>query len=294
MPRIRSIKPSFFRSEDVSALPLRARLTWIGLWTHCDDQGRTKDNARLIKGDVWPLDNVSLRDIEQDLDTLAAHGRIVRYEVDGKRYLEIVNWHAHQAISKPTPSRIPAPTEGRILTFEEPPEPDEDLDEEQATDYGPSDSGSPPGALPEPSGSPPAGKGKEGKGGEGKGGEARVRERETPPAPDDPGSEPPSPRCPEHTLTADPPPCRACRDARQRREAWGRSQVSTIAALQSQRARERAEATRAAINACGQCDSSGRLENGWLCHHDPANSDRVTRGSAAARSAIQRPENRKP
>lgn len=49
MARIRTIKPSFFRSEDVAALPLRARLLWIGLWTQCDDQGRTKDNKQLIK-----------------------------------------------------------------------------------------------------------------------------------------------------------------------------------------------------------------------------------------------------
>jgi hypothetical protein len=34
----------------------RARLTWIGLWTQCDDQGRTKDHVKLIKADVWPPD----------------------------------------------------------------------------------------------------------------------------------------------------------------------------------------------------------------------------------------------
>lgn len=289
MARIRSIKPSFFRSEDVSALPFRARLTWVGLWTHCDDAGRTKDNARLIKGDVWPLDNVSLRDIEDDLEVLATQGRIVRYEVDGKRYLEIVNWHAHQAISKPTPSRIPAPTAGRILTFEEPPEPDSDLDEEQPGDYAPSDSGRAPVGLPEDSGRAPVGKGREGKGGEGKGGEARERERETPPAPSDPDSDPPPLRCPEHIKTLDPPPCRACRTARQHREAWDRERVTAVAAAQSGAARERAEAVRAAINACDQCDSAGRLNGGRLCHHDPANSDRVKSGAAAARSAIRRP-----
>ena len=110
MPRIRSIKPSFFQSDDVSALPLRARLTWIGLWTQCDDQGRTKDHARLIKAAIWPLDNVSLADIEEDLETLAENGRIVRYEVGRQRYLAIVNWDLHQSINRPTPSRIPAPT----------------------------------------------------------------------------------------------------------------------------------------------------------------------------------------
>ena len=112
MARIRTIKPGFFRSEDVAALPLRARLLWIGLWTQCDDQGRTKDNTKLIKADVWPLDPVTLGDIEEDLMTLAAHGRIVRYEVDGRRYLEVVNWDDHQSINRPTPSRIPPPPNG--------------------------------------------------------------------------------------------------------------------------------------------------------------------------------------
>lgn len=109
MPRIRTIKPSFFQSEDVSALPMRARLTWIGLWTHCDDHGRTKDNVKLIKANVWALDDVTLRDVEDDLETLAAHGRIVRYEVDGERYLAIVNWHDHQSIQKKQESKIPPP-----------------------------------------------------------------------------------------------------------------------------------------------------------------------------------------
>ncbi len=122
-------------------LPLRARLTWIGLWTHCDDQGRTKDNARLIKGDIWPLDDVSLAEIEEDLETLAARGRIVRYEVDGRRYLEVTNWSEHQKIQKPSPSRLPPP---------------------------PHHSDSPPVALPD------SYRG-EGKGKEGKGGDARER-----------------------------------------------------------------------------------------------------------------------
>jgi len=280
MPRIRSIKPSFFRSEDVSALPLRARLTWIGLWTQCDDQGRAKDNAKLIKGDIWPLDSVNLRDIEEDLETLAAHERIVRYEVDGKRYLEIVNWHAHQAISKPTPSRIPAPSQGRILTSEEPPEP---VDDEPEPDH----SDPTPGGLPESSGRAPVGKGKEGKGGEGKGGEARERVSEPAPAPSDPGSEPPPLRCPDHTNTPDPPPCRPCRTARILREQWDRDRAAAAGAAQSSTAHERAEAARAAINACDQCDSEGRLESGWICHHNPGNPDRVNRGLAAARSAIR-------
>jgi hypothetical protein len=180
VPRIRTIKPSFFQSDDVSALPLRARLTWIGLWTQCDDQGRTKDHARLIKAAIWPLDNVSLADIEEDLTTLAEQGRIVRYMAAGQRYLEIVNWDAHQSINRPSPSRIPPPS---------------------VNGHGP---------LTEPSLG-------EGKGGEGKGGDARAQPRE-PPTPYPAGQEPPPRTCPKHPQGTDDP-CNGCKQAREAFEA---------------------------------------------------------------------------
>jgi len=110
MPRIRTIKPGFFRSDDVTPLSYRARLTWIGLWTYVDDEGRGRDDARIIKGDLWTLeDDVSWADVEADLVELARNDRIVRYTVDGKRYLAIRKWHEHQVISRATPSRLPEP-----------------------------------------------------------------------------------------------------------------------------------------------------------------------------------------
>lgn len=110
MARIRTIKPGFFASEDVSVLPFRARLTWVGLWTQCDDHGRTKDNVKLIKAAVWPLDDVSLREVEEDLQVLAAGGRIVRYRVGSTLLLAVVNWHAHQSINRPGRPRFPGPS----------------------------------------------------------------------------------------------------------------------------------------------------------------------------------------
>lgn len=181
MPRIRTIKPGFFTSEDVSALPMRARLTWIGLWTHCDDQGRAKDNGKLIKAAVWPLDDVSLRDIEEDLATLADHGRIVRYEVDGRRYLAVTNW-GHQRINRPTDSTIPAP----------PGDTTRPLRDDSVRTHG--------GLTP----------GGEGKGKEGRGERARPRATPTPAFAS-------KPRCPRHAGLPDDDPgpnCVACRDRR--------------------------------------------------------------------------------
>lgn len=111
MARIRTIKPDFFRSDDVAQLSYRARLTWVGLWTYVDDEGRGKDNARIIKGDLWPLeDDVTHKDVEKDLGELSKAGRILRYEVAGEKYLLILKWTDHQRIAKPTASKLPPPS----------------------------------------------------------------------------------------------------------------------------------------------------------------------------------------
>lgn len=109
MARIRSIKPEFFTSETVSQLPLRTRLTWIGLWTHCDNYGRARDNVKLIKAAVWPLDEVGPKDIEVDLNTLADCGLIVRYVVGGKSFLAVTNWKEHQYGADKGEPKYPGP-----------------------------------------------------------------------------------------------------------------------------------------------------------------------------------------
>ncbi|WP_143267139.1 hypothetical protein [Amycolatopsis thailandensis] len=281
MPRIRTIKPSFFRSEDVSALPFRARLTWIGLWTHCDDAGRTKDNARLIKGDIWPLDDVSLADIEEDLETLAAHERIVRYRVGGRRYLEIVNWSDHQSIQKPTPSKIPPASEGTPLPV---PSPDS-----RATGASPEKSpGSPqsagseaPPSLQQDSGSPTTGKGRERKGREG-GARARGSAREAPP---DADQRPPD-RCIDHEHDPDPPPCGVCARAREAAQRWDQQATSRGAARRTEQQRARAADRERAIANCDLCDANGYVGT-RLCHHDPEAAERAARGMELVRAALK-------
>lgn len=203
MPRIRTIKPGFFKSEDVSALPFRARLTWVGLWTQCDDHGRYKDSARLIKGDLWSLDDVSLREIEEDLSILERERRLVRYEVDGKRYLAVVNWHAHQAINRPGKPKYPAPPA---------PLGSSDPDDENHCDVC-----AKPGIGVVTDSSPMAHGGltedsrQEGKGKEGKGGDAREAVS---------FEAPPPLKCPRHINETKPPNCGPCADARKARTRW--------------------------------------------------------------------------
>ncbi|MFF8482375.1 hypothetical protein [Streptomyces antibioticus] len=119
MARIRTIKPEFFTSLTIADLPLTARLTFIGLWTHADDAGRCIDDPRLIKAALWPLDDRTAADIELDLKLLSEASLITRYMLKQKRFLVVTSWDEHQRINRPTASKLPAPEEGEPL----PPDP---------------------------------------------------------------------------------------------------------------------------------------------------------------------------
>jgi hypothetical protein len=118
MARIRTIKPDFFGSLTIASLTLHARLTFIGLWTHCDDEGRCVDDPRLIRAAAWPLDDRVAADVEEDLRALTEASLIVRYEVDGRRYIAVRTWLEHQRINRPTPSRFPAPKQALTCSDE--------------------------------------------------------------------------------------------------------------------------------------------------------------------------------
>lgn len=108
--RIRTIKPEAFTSESLAEVNLAAERTFFGLLTQADDHGRFRDNAAIIAGLLWPLraEHTAVH-VEEDLHQLADAGLICRYTgCDGRRYLHIVTWHAHQKIDKASQSRAAA------------------------------------------------------------------------------------------------------------------------------------------------------------------------------------------
>jgi hypothetical protein len=113
MARIRTIKPEFFTSLTVADLTPEQRLTFIGLWTHADDEGRCVDDARLIKAAVWPLDDRTAADVEADLRALTESSLITRYTLTRKSYIAVSGWREHQRINRPTKSKYPAPEQGK-------------------------------------------------------------------------------------------------------------------------------------------------------------------------------------
>ncbi|UCV01745.1 hypothetical protein [Dechloromonas denitrificans] len=93
MARSRNIKPGFFRNADLAELSFEARLLFIGVWTLADREGRLEDRPKQIKMEIFPADNL---DCDGVLNDLADTGMIVRYQVDGKRYLQVTNFCKHQ------------------------------------------------------------------------------------------------------------------------------------------------------------------------------------------------------
>ena len=115
MPRIRSIHPDTCDDEVVAELSAYAFRTWVLLWTHMDDKGRAVDSAKLWAGKLYPLnDKMTTERVEKDLAELAAAGLLVRYEVDGRRFLTAKpsSWAKWQKPQHPTPSKLPPPPVG--------------------------------------------------------------------------------------------------------------------------------------------------------------------------------------
>lgn len=124
MSRIRTIKPQFFTDDELAELPLAARLLFAGLFCLADRRGRLEDRPRKIKAEVMPYDD---HDVDALLWQLHQHrGRfITRYEVDGKRFIQVRNFEKHQHCHVKEPdSSIPAPDGPDASTVPAPDGPD--------------------------------------------------------------------------------------------------------------------------------------------------------------------------
>jgi len=110
MARIRSIKPDFASDSKVARLSLQARLTFLLLLPEADDEGRMTASPKRIAGLLYPNDdNIGPKQVERWIGELAAEHMVLIYEVDGSRYLLVVNFRKHQHPQHPTTSTLPPP-----------------------------------------------------------------------------------------------------------------------------------------------------------------------------------------
>lgn len=99
MARKRYISPGFFKNADLADLGPLAQLMFAGLWTIADREGRLKDDPRRIRVETLPFYDVTDAEVDSLLDSLGKGSDpfIYRYEVDGKKFIQVANWELHQS-----------------------------------------------------------------------------------------------------------------------------------------------------------------------------------------------------
>ncbi|MCC8145061.1 MAG: hypothetical protein LIO93_01195, partial [Bacteroidales bacterium] len=100
MARIRTIKPEFWEDEKVANLPFAARLFFIGLWNHADDQGVFKDNPILLKSKIFPYDDIPVSEVSGWLSELEKANILIPVFYNNGKYYLIRTFKKHQVIDK--------------------------------------------------------------------------------------------------------------------------------------------------------------------------------------------------
>lgn len=121
----RMIKPEFFNSPDIKALPIDVRLTYIGLWCFVDNNGVGEFTLAKVTAELYPAEMdadpiQALQMVQDHLATLVSTGLIVIYgerrgdyaesrgngalcvsdDLRDMRWLEILKFGHHQMIDK--------------------------------------------------------------------------------------------------------------------------------------------------------------------------------------------------
>lgn len=107
MARIRSIKPEFWTDPDVVAMPMEARLFFIGCWNHADDFGVLKDDPERLRLQIMPADPIDATAI---VDELVERRHLVRMTApDGTAVLVVRTFCVHQKIDRRATGRWGVP-----------------------------------------------------------------------------------------------------------------------------------------------------------------------------------------
>jgi hypothetical protein len=107
MPRIRTIKPSFW--EDVAPLSHEARLLAVGLISLADDDGRFINTHTVIAGYVYPHEEIPPAKLRRWLAEVVDHGMVELYQVGSRQYGWLPKFRKHQVVNRPQASSLPPP-----------------------------------------------------------------------------------------------------------------------------------------------------------------------------------------
>lgn len=99
MARIRTIKPDFWEDEKLGAIPIQARLLFIGTWSYADDNGVIRGSAALLKSQIFPYDdNLRIGEVKKWIDALVEARMLIPLSYKGASYYVIRTFRSHQRI----------------------------------------------------------------------------------------------------------------------------------------------------------------------------------------------------
>lgn len=110
--RARQLKPGLLKNEKLGSADPFITILFEGLWMMADREGRLEDRPLRICAEVFPYRRkITDKSIEKWLEWLRAEEFIERYEVGGKRFIQVLAFSKHQNPHKDErPSQIPALT----------------------------------------------------------------------------------------------------------------------------------------------------------------------------------------
>ena len=107
MARKRQIDPDYPFEEEIARLSIPARYFYILSWCHMDDtNGVLPYNIFKLKGVVFPNDNIDMAAIVEEV---IQAGRLIPFEIEGKKYLWCPKLLKHQTINHPSKNKYPDP-----------------------------------------------------------------------------------------------------------------------------------------------------------------------------------------
>ena len=97
MARIRYLHPDFFVDDDLAKLPFAVRIFFAGMWCQADKEGRLEYKPDRLKVLILPYDKINpVKYIDMLTSSKSGSGYICVYEIDSKRYIQILNWKRYQ------------------------------------------------------------------------------------------------------------------------------------------------------------------------------------------------------
>lgn len=113
MARIRTVKPEFWEDETVGTLSRDARLLFIATFNMADDEGLLRWTVAYIKAQAFLYDeDMGATRVGELMNELVTSGVVYPYR-GGKSQQQlgmIVNFHKHQRVNRPQPSKLPPPS----------------------------------------------------------------------------------------------------------------------------------------------------------------------------------------